>query len=400
MGLVAIMLVASVVTGCGGGASETKTVTLGWLADQTGSSADAWKEVMYGMNDFMAEMEPIPGVEVRILTYDTRLEYGRYIPGYEWLIAQGTDMLLGYSPDTPRVTQTRQAEDKVPMYALVAYSTTMDADWCYAYNPTNELEGRAIMDYVINTWWEAKGAGRPVKVGAVGNSQRSTTDEVRKGFQHVLDQNPGKAEYRTTSGELSQSAWASEYASVKDCDVLVMSTVGPSTGHFLKEAYSRGYTGQVVASSISLLSIWDLVVSLVQKADLDGIIIPHYYPAWTDDSAYTQKLEAALAKYRGDKAAKLKEGTTWISGWVEAEVLIAAVRQAAKDVGAENINGEALRDALDTMELEIPGMPTITMADRGTHHVFQPYYRMMKFDAAADEWSATTDWTMTPGFAS
>jgi len=401
LGLVAILLVTSVLTACGGGGGggEAAKVTVGWLADQTGASASAFKEVRWGMEDYFAEMEPIEGVDLEMIVYDTRLEYGRYTLGYEWLVGQGMDFMMYMSPDTPNVTQPSQVRDKIATYGFTAYSTMMDADWVYSYMYTNELEGRAIMNYVINTWWPSKGISRPVKVGTVGNINRSTTDEFRKGFDKVLADNPGKAVYSTVGGDVSQSAWASEYAAVKDCDIIVMTTTGTSTGTFLKEAVNKGYTGQYLATTTSVLGIWTLLTALVPKASFNGMLIPHFYPLWTDDTSYTQQAEAALAKYRATDAAKLREGTTWISGWLTAQIVAEAVRKAAADAGAKNVDGEAIKDALNTMKIENEGMPAITLANSGTHHVFQPYHRFITYNAAADEWSAITDWMIAPGFA-
>lgn len=137
LGLAFLLATISVVSACGGGgAGETKTITLGWLADQTGSSATAFKEVSKGIDDYMKEMEatnPIPGVKIRIIVYDTRLEYARYPAGYEWLVGQGMDVLLGYAPETSTVTLRSQVEDKIPQYNFTGWVTTLDEDWLYSY---------------------------------------------------------------------------------------------------------------------------------------------------------------------------------------------------------------------------------------------------------------------------
>jgi hypothetical protein len=68
------------------------------------------------------------------------------------------------------------------------------------------------------------------------------------------------------------------------------------------------------------------------------------------------------------------------------------VRLAEKNVGAENIDNLAMRDALEQLSLEIEGLPTIGIAGSGGANVLNPYLRMIKYDANADEWNATGDW--------
>ena len=48
--------------------------------------------------------------------------------------------------------------------------------------------------------------------------------------------------------------------------------------------------------------------------------------------------------------------------------------------------------------IEIGGMPNITLEGRGGHHVLQAYCRMIQYDAAADDWYAINDWFLAPGF--
>lgn len=58
--ILALMLTAvPFLVGCGGGEEEEEnTIVLGWLGDQTGVSAGAFKEVIWGMEDYLAEMDP------------------------------------------------------------------------------------------------------------------------------------------------------------------------------------------------------------------------------------------------------------------------------------------------------------------------------------------------------
>ena len=404
VGVVLVLLATAVVSACGGGGiKETNTVTLGWLADQTGPSSLAFEQVMMGMNDYLAQMKvtnPISGVNLKIITYDTRLELARFPGGYQWLKGQGMDVLLGYQPITPAMTQPDQAADKIPQYNFDAWPTTMDADWVYCYMYTVQLEARATLDYLINQWWPTQNIDRPVKVGWVGNPEQDTHPEFEKGFNYTLEQNPGKAQLIKAGGSSTQSAWASEVAAIEDCDVIMLSTVGTSTATFLKEAIQRGYKGQIEASTLSVLGVWDLVTAVTPKSSFNGMLIPHFYPLWTDNTPYVQQASEVLTTNHPAEAATLKSGTTWISGWLTANILCEAVRDAAAKVGAKNVDGAAINDALLALNIEIEGMPNITLANSGAHHVLQPECRMIRYDAAQDNWYAITDWFVAPGFTS
>ncbi len=178
-----------------------------------------------------------------------------------------------------------------------------------------------------------------------------------------------------------------------------MSTVGTSSGTFLKEAIARGYKGKIVGATMAVLGIWPMITSLVSKADLDGLQLAHYYPLYTDGTSYTDSLNEMIVKHRPSEATTLKKGTTWLSGWLFGQILAQAVRDAADKVGPENVDGAALNDALLNLNLEIEGMPAITLSGRGGHHTFMPYCRIIKYDAAKDDFYAVSDWFAPSGYA-
>ncbi len=403
LGLALLLVTVSVVSACGGGgAAEGRTVTMGWLADQTGASSAAFKEVSKGIDDYLTEMEatnPIPGVKINIIAYDTRLEYARYPVGYEWLKAQGMDLLLGYAPETSTVTLKDQVEDKIPQYNFTGWATILDADWLYSYAYCQEYEGRAVLDYLLNQWWPTQGKSRAMKVAHVSNPGWGSMAEYQRGLDWIVAQNPGKIELKSLGGGMDQTAWASEVAAIRETDAIFLSAVGTSAATFLNEAIARGYEGKIVAASISVLGVWKMVTSLTDPQKLDGLLVPHLYPLFTDTGAYSENLNQMIEKYRASEAATLKKGTTWMSGWVQGQILTETVRLAADRVGAENVDGAALNDAFKDLNLENQGMPNITLANSGEHHVLQPYCRIIEYNAAQDDWYAATDWFTAPGFA-
>ena len=141
-----------------------------------------------------------------------------------------------------------------------------------------------------------------------------------------------------------------------------------------------------------------MITSVLDKSKMDGMLIPHFYPLFTDDIEYSTYLNEMIQKYRGSEAENLKKGTTWMSGWVTAEILTETVRLAAETVGGKNVDGNAINDAFQALDITIGNMPAITLAARGGNNVLQPYSRMIQYKAAADDWyAAISDWRIAPG---
>lgn len=393
LGLAAMLLIASVAAGCGGGSAKAENiVVLGWMGDQTGPASSTFGQVQWGIDDYISRMDPIPGVKIQFATYDFREEYARVPVGYQWLMNQGMDLLLHYNPNVQAVTAGDQADDKIPSFSFNVDLATAGNEWVFGYSVTLRDEAMMVMDYLLKDWWETKGMTRPIKIGAMVHSDLGSGTIYWQAYQEYAAAHPGKCVLTRASGTSGQTAWASEVAALKDSDVIIVGTIGPAAATFLKELFLRGYQGSLVSHSISVLSIWSMVTAIVPKADMDGILIPHAWHVWTDDNPFVAEMKTALEESRPADAQMLKEGTTWLSGYCMAYILTNIVRAAAEKVGAENVDGTALRDALAETQLDIPGMPTI--GGYG-NQCLNPAMRMIKYNAAEDKWYAVNDWVNT-----
>jgi len=397
VGIVAVLLATAVVSACGGGGEkETKTVTLGWLADQTGASSGAFEEVWMGMKDYVTEMEatdPIPGVQLKFEVYNTKLEYARAQQGYQWLMDKGMDLLLHYDPPEQAMLAATQADDQMPSLCFCADVETLQTDYLYAYSVDYINEGRAIVKYLIKDWWETKGMTTPIKVGALVMSDMQSGPQYWEGFKAEADANPGKIVLKQAQASRTQTGWAGEVGALKGQDAIIFTTVGPASASFLRDitAPNSGFQGVLAGTTISALAFWTLIADTVSLSELDGLVLPHAWALWTDETSYVANMSAMLEKYRPSQAATLKQGTTWESGWTLAHILATLVRNAADKVGSDKIDKAAMLDALEGLSLQIEGMPTISLAGSGGNHVFQPNLRMIKYNGTEDSWDNVTD---------
>lgn len=395
LALVAMALVlaaAPFVMGCGGQEGADNTVVLGWLGDQTGVSAGAFKEVIWGMEDYFAQMEPIEGIKIDMQLYDTRLDYGRIPTGYDWLVNQGMDMCLVYSVSMVLGIKDQFAGDQVPALSFTVDPQTRDTPWMYGVAPDYNIEGEYLITYLVKDWWETKGMTRPIKIGVLSQPSSGTTNAFYGGFDLGIAANPGKCEVTRVTAPLGQTAFVSEVGALQSSDVIIITIPGTPGPLFIKEALQRGYSGRFVSSSASLLGVWTLVKTLLTPQELDGLIVPHSWHLWEDDSEFVAQMTAAVEQRRPSEAASLKDGTTWQTGWTTAHIIASILRSTSDAVGAENVNGPAIRDAIEDLAVQIPGWPVIGLANSGGHHILQPYYRMIEYRAADGQFHAISDW--------
>ena len=105
--LVLLGVLLATVPGLVGCAKEgvRKEIVIGFMGDFTGPAAATCGELYKGITDYfrmVEEDDPILGVKVKIITYDTRMDYSRAPMGYEWLKGKGAEYSLTSAPSSRR----------------------------------------------------------------------------------------------------------------------------------------------------------------------------------------------------------------------------------------------------------------------------------------------------------
>lgn len=399
--LAGLLVALPVVSGCGGGTKETSEVIIGWLGDETGVSAGPFKEVRYGVEDYLKVMEktnPIPGVSIKVLVYDTRLDVGRVPTGYQWLKGKGMDVLFHWSPNSYSLTLNDQKDDAIASFATTTSIAAQESGWLYAWGVSETDQGKWIAQAMVDDW-DSAAKGRIVKVGYVSLADVTSARDCRKGIEEWIAANPGKMDYKAVEATSSQTQWAGEYNTLKDRDVIIFGTQPSGSATFIKEMRSRGYTGRLQATAFSFLSGLTLVKSVCGKDLLDGIGVPHAYPTFSEaeDVPFVKQIKDALYEIRPSDANTLKGGTTWVSGWIYGFVLSEAIRQAAATVGADKVDAAAIHDAFNNFDAKLPGTD-IELKIVGNKAVFFPWYRMAEYSAELDDVIAVGNYRQVPGW--
>jgi hypothetical protein len=87
--LLALALVTTLGWGCGGGKAVGKvTITIGEITDFTGPAAPAVTTIHYAREDvarYYNEKGLIPGVKIKLASWDTHYDASREVPGYDWV---------------------------------------------------------------------------------------------------------------------------------------------------------------------------------------------------------------------------------------------------------------------------------------------------------------------------
>jgi len=102
--------------------------------------------------------------------------------------------------------------------------------------------------------------------------------------------------------------------------------------------------------------------------DAEGWYVHQYAPSILEEELPGMKaLREAAEKYSGWEPENIR--ADYIVAWIQAQIVVEAIRSALEKVGFENLTGRAVRDAMASIEKFDTGlMPPITMHDN------KPYF--------------------------
>jgi hypothetical protein len=159
---------------------------------------------------------------------------------------------------------------------------------------------------------------------------------------------------------------------------------------FIKEARDRGYERAIVGGFESFPGFWELVKAA------GGSLHNCYYPGYVrwDDPAYINLIKEHAQRYRGGKAEALVNGTGYTSGWADGIVMADAIRRAVEAVGAEKVDGSAIRNAVATTNLTVEGYGNPWRFDENINFACQTQI-IFEWNTAEERWESIGDW-ITP----
>jgi len=397
--LVAVLAMVPGLVGCGeGGEKAGNKIIWGWPWDFTGRAAVGVTQLYVGITDYLKmtkEENPVPGVEVDLMTYDTRSEPARVVVGYNWLKDRGA-ALMSCAPQDYEILVSQAEADKMPFFIASTLLANLASEWCISEYGAPESQLEIVFDWIMDNW--DVGTQGKCKIGFIGLAGVPFYEAQRDKVLEIINANPDKLELvGVEMAPTTTTQWASEIGKLKDSDYINGSMTGPPLASFLIEARQRGYDKGLVGPLETWMAFWGLVKGVVPEADLDGVICGFNSVWWTDGGgAFMDELKEHLEKYHSAaEIAEYHEGTGYLNGWAYGMMLIDSLRRAADKVGGENVTGMDVFNALKEMDLTVPGWkfpwktaPNVPVLMRGV--------RLMQYKADVSDWVQIEDYVIPP----
>ena len=363
--LMVLALVLILFSGCAEEKEEGKVpVVIGFVSDFSGAASSALRVLWWNVTDFVKytnEEDPIPGVELKIVSYDTKYDTARDLPGYEWVKDKGAQVILAPIGGTVEAMKPFAAEDKIPLWCGNATLPVVEPPgWAFAPMPLEGALTKTLLEWISTQWDYSQ--GKP-KIASVSWDVTTMLERVR-GAREYCQEHPDKFEYLGDAiAPPGAATWAGEIVKVKDCDLINVACGGTSAATFINEFRSKGYNQRIIAT----YSMWAFQSMMEEKAGkeaLDGSWFASPIGWWGDPSPVWDLLELLLSKYRAGEAESIKRdfGPAYPAAMVPL-VVIDIIREAVAEVGAENFDGEVFYNTAVKWRKTYGGFDEWTFAD-------------------------------------
>ena len=362
--------------------TEPVIVTIGNLTDKSGVAAIPMSYIdlaVQDMIDFYNEENLIPGVELKLIEYDTQYNPGRFVSGYEMLREQGADLIWNSLP--PGVTELRERADED---GFCIFSATANVDpqalegsyvFCIAITP--KYEAYTCLDWIAKNDSNFP-RNRPAKIG--GAAWREDYSNIWfDSAKAYCEANPDK--YQWVNGYLTgvKFSWQAEVEGLKDCDYIYIPT---PPQNFAKEYREAGYEAKFIGTELHVAfngmidksGLWD---------EFDGMLLILAAGWYNDENDATVEMINSLLKSNYAEARIneiLTNGAAYRSS-LRIHMICDIIRQTVAEVGAENFSTEALAQTAKAWSFSYGDIEDFSNFTE-TKRFSQNYYGFYEFDVA------------------
>jgi ABC-type branched-subunit amino acid transport system substrate-binding protein len=353
--LVTLLLLAACASAPSVPKGQEKVVELGLLASLTGGAASADQGGFNGIMDYVRyfnEEEGIPGVTIEIVWRDTATDVVKFMSLYRMLVDRGVPLLFSNSSGLEG-GKSHFEKDQMPVVTgASAGSLVYPTGWVYCAWATQGEIATAVFDHFMQNWEEES----PPKLQyfIIDNpwgwsaEAEGTKYAQRIGFD-VLPVEVGSPVIIDATTQLLR-------IQQHEADLVWLQMLVQGAGPVMRDAERMGLQDKMQFAGTE----WIMGEPLINMApsSVESFLSPKCLP-WLDEMQIPgiNTMTEIQLKYHGE----VYRGPEYIAGWVYGPILCEAIKRALEEVGYENLDGPAVKRALESMkDFDVDGMTKIT----------------------------------------
>ncbi|MBM3133109.1 MAG: ABC transporter substrate-binding protein [Chloroflexi bacterium] len=362
-----LVLALPLVVACGNGGNkpesdistetseEARVITIGNLTDKTGVSSTALNVITMALEDMAAyynEQNLIPGIKLKVISYDGGYDPSKNIPGYEWLREKGADLIFDPVPESVETLKDRCNNDQMVIFGMTASREGfLPPGYTFCESALSDHLAYTLLKWIAGNDPDFP-KDRPAKIGAAGWTS-ALLEDYMDGIKAYAEAHPDQ--YQWVGGFVRDFgfSWTTEVPLLKDCDYVYppMAPIATFTREFRDAGYKAKFIGGdphvAFLNTIRDARLWD---------ELDGMLFIKECRWWNEDGELVNLTKELLQKNHPGSATEIMQDGVGYFATLNVWIMLEIIKGAVENVGAENFDSQALYDAAESTVLEIDGV--------------------------------------------
>jgi len=344
--LVMLLVVTLPCFGCGEDGEKKRVIVIGHISDMTGAAAPAMVNVNYALEDQVKHINDtgaLPGVELKVITYDSRYDPSRAIPAYDWCRSKGAEVIVCGLPPILEVLKAFADRDGFPLFSLpCSESLTDPPGWVFTMNAPTTSTLKTLCQWISENDWDYQTEGRKPRIGSAVWDETYGIDCTR-GIEQYAKDHPDEFEYvvgaRVPMGTVN---WDAEVQKLKGCDYVFIPATGMGTITFVNQYRDKGGKATFLGNDAQP-AYRGLVVDSCGWDKVNGMLNSYSVLWWNDPVPVIELANELLSEYHpGMVEDIIHEGGGYIGAFQELYCCLDILQEAVKEVGPEEFDGQAI----------------------------------------------------------
>ncbi len=233
-----------------------------------------------------------------------------------------------------------------------------DPGYCFTASSYPPNLYYTLLDWIAENDWDYESKG-PARIGVATWSSSldvATADGIKQYCQEYPEQFEWKGAYLK---EMSFS-WTTEAQQLKDCDYVLPPSAALVT--FLRDYKSVSGKAKLIGSDPHL-GFFRLVGDARMWDEIDDMLLIRESGYWGEDGSMVELSEELMNRYRDGSQEEIKAaGGTYNAVW-HYYIIFDIIKQAAAEVGPENIDSQAIYKAAQSYSLILDGVERFSFSE-------------------------------------
>jgi branched-chain amino acid transport system substrate-binding protein len=333
-----------------------KVVRIGAIPCLTGGGGTADQPNFRAFQDYVKyfnEQKGIPGVTVELVWRDNQTNIAAFISAYRTLVDRGIPIMFSNYPTPLEGLKAQLEKDHVPFVTGGATGPLIaPPGWIFAVWGSQGEAATVLLDYFMENWNKERAPRLQLFVLDEAYGRRPAEEIAPwaedKGFEVLpLEVCPHVVIDATT-----------QLVRIKErqADLVYIQTIISGGGPIMRDVERLGLQNEMQFAGTEWIC-GDRLIGFSPHGT-EGFLSPKALP-WFDNTEIpgVRTLVEKEREYHGE-VLRVPE---LLSGWVYGAIVCEAARKAVEDVGVENVDGIAMKNALESMQdFDVDGIVKIT----------------------------------------